>query len=449
MSKVYRITKGLDIRMVGKAETVITKAPMAETYALKPADFQGLVPKLLVKVGDKVKAGTGLLFDKYNPNVVFASPVSGEVVAINRGERRLLLEVVVKPDDEQVYETTEFSNLSTMTREQVVEKLLASGCWPFIKQRPYGIIANPAVAPKAIFISCFDTAPLAPDFDVLVRGEEDNFNKGLEVLQKLTDGKVNLGLNAKFPSTIFQKAKGVEINMFSGPHPAGNVGTQIHKVSPINKGEVVWTIDPQHVVTIGRLATTGNYDVSKTIAIAGSEVNKPHYYKVIAGGSIKNLIEGGISSNKVRYISGNVLTGTKISEEGYLGFYDNMLTVIPEGDFYEMFGWALPGLNKFSFSRTFFSWVAPSKEFTLNTNFHGGERAFVLTDVYGKVFPFDIFPVYLLKAILAEDIDAMEQLGIYEVVEEDFALCEFVDPSKIEIQEIVRKGLNLMIKEMN
>lgn len=450
MSKVYKITKGLDIRLVGKAETVVTKAPLAEAYALKPADFQGLTPKLLVKVGDKVKAGTPLFFDKYNPKVVFASPVSGEIAAINRGERRLLLDVVVKPSEEQEYVVADTSNILAQNREQIVELLLAAGCWPFIKQRPYGIIANPSVSPKAIFISCFDSSPLAPDFDTLVRGEEEGFYKGIEVLKKLTDGKVHLGLNATYTSPIFEKVDGVEVNLFQGPHPAGNVGTQINLVSPINKGEVVWTVDPQHVVAIGRFALTGKYDVQKTIAAVGSEVKKPHYYKIIQGASIKNLLEGGVSTGKhLRYVSGSVLSGTRISSEGFIGYYDNMLAVIPEGDHFEMFGWALPGLNKFSFSRSFFSWLMPNKDFVMDTNYHGGERAFVMSDVYTKVFPFDIYPVHLLKAILAEDIDAMEKLGIYEVVEEDFALCEFVDPSKIEIQAIVRKGLNLMIKEMN
>ena len=450
MSNVYKITKGLDIRMVGKAETVVAKAPLAETYAIKPADFQGLVPKLLVKVGDKVKAGTAVLFDKYNPSIVFASPVSGEVTAINRGERRLLLEVVITPDTEQQYESFETGDILSLSREQVVEKLLASGCWPFIKQRPYGIIANPSTLPKEIFISCFDSSPLAPDFDILIRGEEEHFYKGIEVLKKLTEGKVFLSVNSKFPSPIFEKTKGVEINRFQGPHPIGNVGTQINLVSPINKGDVVWTIDPQHVAAIGRLVATGHYDVQKTIAAVGSEVKKPRYYKLIQGASIKNLLEGGVSTDKnVRFVSGSVLSGTRISSEGCLGFYDNMLAVIPEGDQYEFFGWALPGLDKFSFSKSFVTWLMPSKEYVINTNYHGGERAFVMSDVYGKVFPLDIFPVHLIKAILAEDVDAMEKLGIYEVVEEDFALCEFVDPSKIEIQAIIRKGLNLMIKEMN
>jgi Na+-transporting NADH:ubiquinone oxidoreductase subunit A len=449
MSNDYKIAKGLDIRMVGKAETVVSKAPLAAIYAIKPADFYGFTPRLLVKVGDKVKAGTAVLFDKYNHNIVIASPVSGEVTAINRGERRLLLEVVITPEKEQQHEQFEVDDLLSLNREQVVEKLLASGCWPFIKQRPYGIIASPSSTPRGIFISCFDSSPLAPDFDILLRGEEEYFYKGIEVLKKLTEGKIYLGVNAEFASPLFEKCKGVEINRFRGPHPAGNVGTQINIVSPINKGDVVWTIDPQHVVSIGRLADTGHYDVQKTIAVVGSEVKKPRYYKIIQGASIKDLIEGDVSTNKnIRFISGSILSGTRISSEGFIGFYDNMLAVIPEGDQYELFGWALLGLDKFSFSKSFLTWLMPSKDYVINTNFHGGERAFVMSDVYGKVFPFDIYPVHLLKAILAEDVDAMERLGIYEVIEEDFALCEFVDPSKIEIQAIIRKGLNLMIKEM-
>ncbi len=336
-----------------------------------------------------------------------------------------------------------------MSREALVAFLLKSGAWPFLKQRPYGIIANPADQPKAIFISGFDSAPLAPDMDYVLTGEAEAFQKGIDVLRQLT-GKVHLSMNDQPAATsILQKVKGVEFHTFKGPHPAGNVGVQIHHIAPLNKGDVVWTIDLQHIVSLGRLFLKGVYDVSKVIALVGSEVKKPRYFRMISGACIKPLHDYINTAGSPRYISGNVLTGTNIGAEGFLGFYDSMISVIPEGDHYEFLGWANPfRMKKFSVSRSYFSWIFPDKEYALDTNINGGQRAFVMNGEYEKVLPMDIYPVYLLKAILAEDIDKMEQLGIYEVVEEDLALCEFVCTSKIDVQDILRKGINLMIKEM-
>lgn len=449
MSNVIQIRKGLDISLKGKAEKVLTKISGAAVYAVKPDDFQGITPKLTVKEGDTVLAGTPLFTDKHRPEINFVSPVSGSVQQIVRGDKRKLLAITITPTAEQEFLRHETGNLNALSREALVAFLLKSGAWPFLKQRPYGIIANPADQPKAIFISGFDSAPLAPDMDYVLTGEAEAFQKGIDVLRQLT-GKVHLSMNDQPAATsILQKVKGVEFHTFKGPHPAGNIGVQIHHIAPLNKSDVVWTIDLQHIVSLGRLFLKGVYDVSKVIALVGSEVKKPRYFRMISGACIKPLHDYINTAGSPRYISGNVLTGTNIGAEGFLGFYDSMISVIPEGDHYEFLGWANPfRMKKFSVSRSYFSWIFPDKEYALDTNINGGQRAFVMNGEYEKVLPMDIYPVYLLKAILAEDIDKMEQLGIYEVVEEDLALCEFVCTSKIDVQDILRKGINLMIKEM-
>jgi Na+-transporting NADH:ubiquinone oxidoreductase subunit A len=452
MSKVIKIKRGLNIPLKGSAEKVLVRLDKAEYYGVKPIDFPGLVPKLDVKVGDRVKAGSPLFHDKYNPEIVFTSPINGEVIEVRRGERRTILEVVVKTENgETEYEEFGAASPDSLSRDEVVEKLLKSGLWPYIKQRPYGIVANPNDNPKAIFISCFDTAPLAPDLDFAVQGEEEAFQVGIDALRKLTTGTIHLGLNADYPpANAFLNAKGVEHHYFTGPHPAGNVGIQIHHIDPIAKGEVVWTINPLDVIIIGRLFLKGIYDATKVIALAGSEVVKPRYYKLISGASIDSVVKDNINTDTdVRIISGNVLTGTRVDKNGFVGFYDNMVSVIPEGNKYEFMGWIAPGVNKHSASRTFLSKLIPGKKFRLNTNMHGGHRAYVLTGQYEKVLPMDIYPVHLIKAILANDIDKMEQLGIYEVVEEDMALCEYVCASKTEVQAILRNGINTMIKELS
>jgi Na+-transporting NADH:ubiquinone oxidoreductase subunit A len=452
MPGVIRIKRGLNIPLKGEAEKVFSRVPQAETYAVKPTDFAGLTPKLMVAEGDKVKAGSPLFVDKYRPEVQFTSPVSGEVISIIRGERRKILEVVVKPTEVQEYIEFGKANPKTLKRSDIVERLLLSGSWPLIRQRPYAIVANSTDIPRDIFISGFDTAPLAPDLDFSVKDEKEAFQAGIDALSMLTNGKIYLGLNNDYPaSDVFTKAKGVTVNYFTGPHPAGNVGIQIHHTAPINKGEVVWVINPLNVIIIGRLFTMGVYDTTKIIAVAGSEVLKPRYYITKIGASITEFVANNTTqpTEKLRFISGNVLTGSKISANGHLGMYDNMVTVIPEGDFYEFVGWATPGFTKYSNTRTFFSKLLPDKKYALHTNINGGERAFVITGQYDKVLPMDIYPVHLLKAILAGDIDKMENLGIYEVAEEDFALCEYVCTSKVDVQNIIREGIDLMIKELN
>lgn len=450
MADTITIKQGLDINLLGDAEKVITEVD-AGMYAIKPIDFIGVFPKVVVQEGDKVKAGSQLCFDKYRDNIWFTSPVSGTVKEVRRGAKRVLLEIIIEPDAQQQYEDFGKAAPNNLDRDQVLDKMLKSGVWPVIRQRPYTVIANPDDNPKAIFVSAFDTSPLAPDYNFIVEGQAEAFQTGLDALKKLTTGKIHLNLKGNGDnSSVFTNAKNVQINYFSGPHPAGNVGTQINKLDPVNKGEVVWHLRPQEVITIGRLFLEGRFNSERIIALVGSEVIKPMYIKTRIGASIKEIIKDNLKDGKLRFISGNPLTGKKIDKNGFISFYDSQLTVLPEGDYYEMFGWVLPGFGKFSFSRTFFSWLHPKdKKYRMDTNFHGGPRAFVITGEMEKVFPFDIYPMQLLKAIMIEDIDAMENLGIYEVDEEDFALIEFIDTSKTEAQYIVRKGLDIMRKEMS
>jgi Na+-transporting NADH:ubiquinone oxidoreductase subunit A len=449
MSKVIKIKKGLDIKLKGAAEKIISNVQPSSTFAVKPIDFPGVVPKLVARPGDKVKAGTILFFDKVHPEVKFASPVSGEVKAVNRGERRRILEVVVEADGKNEYEEFGAADPGKLDREQIIEKIQDAGLWPSIRQRPYAVIARLPAEPKAIFISGFNTAPLAPDIDFMVKGNGSAFQTGINALNKLTKGEVHLSLQADYPADdVFTQASGVSLHYFKGPHPAGNPGVQIHHIDPVNKDEVVWYLHPQEVIIIGRLFEQGIYDATRVIAVTGSEVSKPRYFKVLSGTGIEPYVLDNVNRGELRYISGNALTGSKINKIGYLGYYDSQVTVLPEGNYYEMFGWILPGFKKLSFSRSFPSWLTPGREYKVDTNLKGGERPFVVTGEYEKVLPMNIYPMHLLKAILVDDIEKMEQLGIYEVAEEDFALCEFVCPSKTEIQSIIRQGIDLMIKEL-
>jgi Na+-transporting NADH:ubiquinone oxidoreductase subunit A len=449
MSKVIKIRKGLDIKLKGTAEKIIAQAEPASTFATKPTDFPGITPKLAARPDDKVKAGSVLFFDKLRPEIKFTSPVSGVVKAVNRGERRRILEVVVESDGKNESLNFKAGDPNGMSRDEIRQKILDAGLWPAIRQRPYAIIAGPLSEPKAIFISGFDTSPLAPDLDFVVKGQNREFQAGIDALKKLTRGEIHLSLNSAYPpSDVFTGARNISLHYFKGPHPAGLPGIQIHHIDPVNKGDIVWYINPQEVIMIGRLFLTGKYDPTRIIALTGSEVLKPRYYKVLSGTSIEPFVKDNLSGTNVRYISGNALTGARINKIGYLGYYDSQLTVLPEGDHYEMLGWISPGLDKFSASHSFPTWLMPNKEYVIDTNLKGGVRPFVLTGEYEKVLPMDIYPMQLLKAILVDDIEKMEALGIYEVGEEEFALCEFVCSSKIEIQSIVRRGIDLMIKEL-
>lgn len=444
------LKKGFDIKLAGAAQKTLSSLPEPSIYAMKPTDFPGLTPKLNVKPGDKVLAGTPLFHDKLRSEILFTSPVSGKVVAINRGDRRALLEIVIEKSGDEFVDFGK-SDPGKGTRELIKKVLLISGLWPAVRQRPYHVIANPADVPHSIFISGFDTSPLAPDYNFIMDNSSvSSFRSGVAALKKLTDGKVHLVLSGKGgTSASFDNVPEAEISNFSGPHPAGNVGVHIHHLDPVGKGKVVWYVNLQDVLTIGRLFEEGRYNPLKIVALAGSEVTNAQYYRLKTGASISGIISGNIKPGKVRYISGNVLTGTAIPAGGYLGYYDSQVTVIPEGDYAEFFGWAKPGSDKFSYYRAFLSKLFPNRKFRLDTNLHGGERAFVLTGKYEQVLPMDIFPMQLCKAILAEDIDNMENLGIYEVAEEDLALCEYICPSKTEIQAIIRKGISLMMKEMS
>jgi Na+-transporting NADH:ubiquinone oxidoreductase subunit A len=450
MSQTYKIKKGLDIILKGTAEKGISDHVKPGLYALKPSDFRGLVPRLVVKEGDAVKAGTPLFVDKNREAVCFTSPVSGTVKAINRGERRVILEVVVESDGQSQHESFTTGDPLQLDSLSVKTTLLSSGLWPAIRQRPYNTIANPEDKPKAIFISAFDSAPLAPDTDFVLVGSEKDFQTGLNALSRLTAGRVHVNIHEKQNRlSLYEGLQNAVVSRFSGPHPAGNISVQVQRIDPINKGEVVWHVIPQHVTAIGRLFTTGKYDISSILAVTGSEVLRPGYVKTLTGARVQSIVEGNLSPIHKRFISGNPLTGTRVEAEGYTGFYDTQITVIPEGDEPEFLGWALPGFDKYSFSRSFWSWLRPRNAWVLNTNLHGGNRPFVITGIYEKVFPMNIYPMQLLKSILAEDVEMMEKLGIYEVVEEDFALCEFICPSKTEMQSIVGKGIDLMMKEMS
>jgi Na+-transporting NADH:ubiquinone oxidoreductase subunit A len=451
MAELIKIKKGLDIKMNGQAEKIYVKAPRAQTYAIKPGDWHGLTPKIIPKLCDEVKVGTPIFYDKYHPEVKFCSPVSGILSSINRGERRRIIEVVVEDDGKDTAESFKHGDPAGMKREEIVENLLNSGLWPLIRRRPYTVIARTDEVPKSIFISAFDTAPLAPDYDFLLKDAVDDFQWGVNVLKQLTEGRVFLNLDGRYPSIrTLSNIKGAEINHFKGPHPAGNVGIQIHNLDPINKGDVIWVVQPQDVVTIGRLFKNGKYDPSVVVALTGARVEKPQYYKIIRGTQVAPILEKQLKEGDNRVISGNVLNGKMINPEtGYVGFLDSQVTVIREGNYHELFGWMMPGLRKMSVSRSFASrWLMPNRKYDMDTNFHGGARPFVMTGEYEKVLPMDIYPMQLLKAILVNDIDKMEQLGIYEIDEEDLALCEFVCTSKTPVTKIVRDGLRSMRKEM-
>jgi Na+-transporting NADH:ubiquinone oxidoreductase subunit A len=445
---VIKIKKGFDLNLAGRAGQQVAELPNSELFSLKPTDFPDTFPKMLVEVGDNVKAGDQIFYSKDREDLKFTAPVSGEIVEIVRGEKRKMLEIRILADKEIRYK--DFSDLTTkeLTRDHVTEALMASGTWHYIRQRPFCTIADKEDTPKAIFISGFDSSPLAPDINFVLQGREKDFYKGIEVLQAF-GVPIHLSINANAAGNeLLINTPGVRLHEISGPHPAGNVGVQIHHINPIkNKDEIVWYTSPQDVVIIGRLFNTGQYCPERIIPIAGSEVKDPKYYRVISGSAIKGLLESNISEGHNRIILGNPLTGKQATLDSFLGFYDTQITVLPEGDQPEFLGWLLPGFDKLSLSRTFFTWINKRAAYRLDTNNHGERRNFVVTGEYEKVFPMDIYPVQLLKAILAKDFETMEKLGIYEVAEEDLALCEFVCTSKIPVQEIVAEGLELMRKE--
>lgn len=451
MSNNIELKRGLNIPISGAAAPKTVKKIEPDIIAVKPADFKGLVPRLLVREGDKVMAGSPVMSDKQNADILFTSPVSGTVCGIIRGDKRKLLEIRIKADKVQEHLSFGVKNVSELNASQIKESLLQSGLWPAIIQRPYGVIADPTVEPKAIFVSAFSTVPLAADMEYVLGGEAADIQTGVDALAKLTKGGVHFSINsANYSSTPFHKIENVIQHVFSGKHPAGNVGIQISHISPIQKGETVWTVSLLMLAAIGRLFSTGEYNLTRKVAVTGPKAIDPAYVEAVPGMSMKEISSFyDNSANDIRFISGDVLSGDNIGPEGFLGFFDNQVTLLHEGTERELFGWAKPFRFKlFSSSRSYFSWLCPKKKYEMDTNMHGGVRAFVFSDVYSKVLPMDIFPVYLAKACLAGDIDKMEKYGIYEVLPEDLALCEYIDPSKNDIQAIIEKGINLMIKEM-
>ncbi|PIB29785.1 Na(+)-translocating NADH-quinone reductase subunit A [Maribacter sp. 4G9] len=449
MSKDIRIKKGLDINLVGAAELSTSKAVLSNVYTINLNDFHGITPKMLLKEGAEVKAGEPLFYNKGNEEMLFVSPVSGELVEIERGARRRILKVKILADKNQEVIEHKKMDLEKASGQDIKAALLKSGCWPFVKQRPYDVIADPKTTPKAIFISGYATAPLAADLDYVLKGKEEELQAAISALVKLTPGKIHVSVGASGNSPL-AGLKGVELHKVSGPHPAGLVGTQINKIDPINKGELVWTVSPQDLVIIGEYFLTGKFNAERIVALAGSSVKSPKYYTTKIGAEISTfLYASGVNEENFRVINGDVLTGSKSGPDGHLGFYNNAVTVIPEGDDYELFGWNKPIFNKVSTTRALtFSWLQPNKKYDLTTNTNGEHRAFVVTGQYEEVFPMDIYPLQLLKACMVQDLDEMEQLGLYEVAPEDFSLTEFICISKQPHQKIIREGLDLLQKEI-
>lgn len=451
MSQAIKITKGLDLKLYGEPRPEVVETFVSE-YALKPKDFIGLIPKLLIEEGERVKAGTPLFYAKGKEKIIFTSPVSGTVKQVKRGEKRVIEEVIISADETIEYLDFGASSISELNAEQIKEKLLVSGAWTTLRQRPYSVVPNPDTMPKCIMVTGFSSAPLAPDYSILLKGLGAELQVGVDALKKMTGVTIHVNVPAgQGRAEELAKLNNVEINTFEGKHPCGNVSVQIEKLDPINKGERVWFIDAQDLVVIGRLFLEGRYNTERLVALTGQEVSHPQYYKVRKGASISSLIYNNTTSAELRIISGNVLSGTKIEKEGFISAYDNQITIIKEGNEAEFMGWLAPGTKKFSFSRTFLAGFLTNccnRKYEVNTNLHGGRRPFVVTGEFEKVFPMDIYPMQLIKACIIEDIDMMEQLGIYEVDPEDFALCELIDSSKTDIQEIIRKGLDLMRKEM-
>ena len=441
MSKLIKLRKGLDVNLKGKAALETVSVKCSGEYALVPDDFTGMKPKVVVNEGDTVLAGDALFVDKKHPEVKFVSPVSGTVTLVERGDRRKLLSVRVKSDGKQ--QSREFD-----VKGDIKAVLMESGMFAFFRQRPYDVVANPEDKPKAIFVSAFNSMPLSQDFSYVVKGQEEEFKAGIKALSAIA--KVNLGINVAQSKTFLNDVPNCEVTVFDGPAPAGNVGVQINHVDPINKGEVVWTIGAEEVIFVGRLMKTGRVDLTRTIAVAGSEVKKPAYATIKVGQKLDTLLQGQISDEaSLRIINGNVMTGIKTSKDGYLAAHATEVNVIPEGDHADEFmGWIMPRFNTFSTHRSYLSWLfGKKKEYVFDARVKGGERHMIMSGEYDKVFPMDIFAGYLIKAIITGDIDRQEALGIYEVAPEDFAIAEFVDSSKLELQRIVREGLDILRKE--
>ena len=452
MSQNYVLKKGLDIPVAGEAELRVSKTVAPGIVAVQPTDFKGFLPRLLVAEGDRVQCGSPVMADKKNADILLASPVSGTVRAIVRGEKRKLLAVLVEADARQ--ESVDFGvrDPEGLDGTKVREALLQSGLWPWLVQRPYGIIADPQATPRDIFVSTFSTAPLAPDASFCFGAELKAAQAGIDALAKLTAGLVHVALDGRGGESPFAALQHCELHTFRGMHPAGNVGVQISHIAPIRKEDIVWTVSLAGLVAIGRLFTTGRYDVRRKVAVTGPMAIGPAYIDTLPGMPMKAIgaFCGNTPASDLRIISGDLLSGRTVGPDGYLGFFDNQITLVREGTDKELLGWIRPfRFNQFSTDRSYFSWLLPKKKYAMDTNLHGGPRAFLMNDgYYARVLPMDIYPVFLAKACLAGEIEKMERFGIYEVLPEDLATCEFVDPSKNNIQAMIEQGIDLMLKEM-
>ena len=452
LTKSIRIKKGANLKIVGEASKILKKNIISSIFSVKPTDFFGLIPKLIVKEGDKVKIGTPLFYSKENPNITVVSPVSGSIKSIVRGPKRKILELIIDSDNKNLKTKHDlsFENNDKNQSQKIINLLLISGCWTYLRQRPYGVIADPNILPKAIFISTIDKAPLGVDYDFILKSRIDDFQLGINVLKKMIGGDIFLGIDKNYPG-FFENIKNVKIYDVQGPHPSGDVSFHIHKIKPINPGEKIWTINPEDVSNIGSFFKTGYFSPKRTIAIAGNVVKEPKYYETIIGSELKNFLNDAKVENdtQIRCINGNVLNGKIESINGFIGYFNNLVTIIPEGNDYRMFGW-LPFVDNkiLSLSNTSLSWLFNRNGSEVNSSLNGEERAIVVTGEMENVFPMDIYPMQLIKACLAFDIEKMEGLGIYEVIPEDFGLIDFSNTSKIEAQEIIREGIELMIKEV-
>lgn len=445
----FKIRQGRDIKLLGEARPEIVNVALPSTVALQPADFKGIKAKVVVKPGDAVKVGTAVIVDKHHPEVKIASPVSGKVKSVNRGEKRVLLEVVIETDGRQEAEQFRRYNdqeIQNLTHEVIIQQILQAGLWPVIRQRPFTKIAHPTDKPKSIFVHAMNTDPLAADMDVVLQGKEKEFQAGLEVLRKLTDGKTHLCIKVGAKSTALIDAKNVHVHRFSGPHPAGNVSTHIHHVDPISRGQIVWYVGAQDVIQIGNLFLTGRYVPERTVAVVGEGATDKAHFRTIVGASVASLLKG--SKDSMCCISGSVLSGREVSPNGYIHYYDTQLTVIPRGGERKLLGWLAPGFDKYTFSKTFASAFLPEKKSSLDTDRNGSDRAIVLNNIYDHLVPLDIMTYFLLKAVISGDVEEAEKLGILECDEEDFALCTFACPSKTDVGGIIKEGLDLIEKEM-
>ena len=451
MGKTIKLKKGYNINIQGAAQKTIATNFSPTTFAVRPIDFHGFapIPKMLVEEGQEVRAGDPLFFDKRKEHIKLVSPVSGEIAEIRRGPKRRIDEVIILADSGNQYREIPSIDITSCTREALVDHMCENGVWPFLTQRPYGIMAEADVTPKAIFISGFDSAPLAPDSNFAVTGQGNYLQKGVDVLRKLTPGKVHFSVNgAGQMANEFSDLTGAEIHKFEGPHPAGVVGIQIHHIDPINKNDVVWTVRLQDLIAIGRIYKDWQFNTERLVAVAGPPVKEPKYFKTFLGASLEKMLDGNLKSDHVRLISGNALTGSTVDAKSHLRYQDTQVTVLTEGDEYEFMGWLLPSYKRPTLSGTFLGGLFGNKSaMDVNTNTHGEHRAFVVTGEYEKVLPMDLHPQALIKNIMFQDLDYMEGLGIYEVIEEDIALCEFACTSKSNLQQILRQGINLMLEQ--